>query len=154
VFPAITKVKKVFQEAFFGSAVKASGIKTKQGYVYAISSRAVLEPDSHFYASGRVSGGQLEGYVTDGFVNGVKVDGRSFSGTAPAYVCLKFTAPNGGDVAIEVRNTFGYQDDVYYYPLAAFGKDGKIAQLVFSGLLYRARRKVPGFYWMHEISAA
>ena len=154
MFPAITRIRDVFQRAVFGSAVSASEIKTKQGYVYAISSRLIAEPQGHFYVAGVVAGG-FQGYVTDGFLNGQKVKGRALSGSVPCYVCLQLVAPNGGeDVKIVVRETFGHTGDTYFYPLAAFNGDGKIAQLVFSGLVYRARRKIPGFNWIHEVSAA
>ena len=154
MFPPITRIKKVFQRAVFGSAVTASEIKTKQGYVYAIASRLMARPEGHFYVAGVVNNG-FKGYVTDGFLNGQKVNGRALSGSVPCYVCLQLVAPNGGkDVKILVRDTFGYSGDTYFYPLAAFDEDGKHAQLVFSGLLYRGRRKIPGFDWIHEVSAA
>lgn len=154
MIPVIARSKKIYQEAVFGSSVISAGIKTKDGYVYAISSRSIIEPEGSFYVSGSVASGTLACYVGDGFVNGKLVPGAKYDGAAPCYVCLRLVPPNGGDPKIVLRDTFGYNKYEYFHPVAAFSREGKIAQMVFSGLFYRARMKVPGFNWVHEISAA
>jgi hypothetical protein len=151
------KVKAVFPEDLITSSVETPG-----GFAYSVSQNLPFENVGRFYVSGTVTGVQIKGFISPGFVNGKEaMNGGAplsvnpyVSGAGP-YVCLKLTPAIAlGDIKAEVlcKSGFGVEEDDYYHPLAFFRETGKVAQFAYFDYTYKPSRRAGR--WIHHIVAS
>jgi hypothetical protein len=173
MLPLITLKRQKKLTAGFSDYFTTAAYEGHGGITYSASASTEVGPRGRFFVSANTDKGQIDGYISIGFVNGLEpvYNGERISknpriqGALPGYVCLKLTAPNGGGVPasgdepatcgeIVISGTFGIDGENYFHPIAKFSVNGKVAQCVSSDLLYKAYRKVPKLNWVHTIMAA
>jgi len=173
MLPLITLRKQKNLTADFGDYFNVSTYKSHSGIVYSALGPPEFEPKGRFFVSANTDNGELDGYISIGYVNGLEPenDGQRISinskinGMLPGYVCLKLKAPfgggrpaSGGEPAtcgeVVVQGTFGVDGEYYFHPIAKFTQNGKVAQCVNSDIFYKAYRKNPSLTWIHTITAA
>jgi hypothetical protein len=166
MLPLIFIKKKKFLKAEFSDRYKWSETLSKEGYSYCVSEKYPSEGAGRFFVYGDMVNGVIKGFVSVGLVNGkeVKNGAAAISETpqiegAGRFVCLKLKAPHSSNAdgtvgEIEITDTYGADDDVYYHPLAKFDDRGKVAQLAYHDYYYKAIRPVPLLTWRHMVLAS